>query len=82
MVFLTISTVGMLTGVGAALSEGVADAVVSQLIDIMLSLSLQVLALAIVGLLGLSSPNLILAVSTAGRAGLARLARTCALGCR
>ena len=81
-VFLITSAVGMLAGVGAALSGGVVDAVISRLIDIMLGLPSQVLALAIVGLLGPSFPNLILAMSITGWAGLARLARTCALGCR
>lgn len=37
-VFLITSAVGMLAGVGAALSGGVVDAVISRLIDIMLGL--------------------------------------------
>ena len=47
----------------------------------MLGLPSQVLALAIVGLLGSSFGNLIGAMSLTGWAGLARLARSCALGC-
>lgn len=81
LVFVLTSVLGMIAGVGAALSGGVPDALVSRLIDIMLGLPSQVLALAIVGLLGPSFANLILAMSITGWAGLARLARACALGC-
>lgn len=80
LVFVITSVIGMVAGVGAALSGGVVDLVVSRLIDIMLGLPSQVLALAIVGLLGPSFANLILAMSITGWAGLARLARNCALG--
>lgn len=79
-VFVMTSAVGMIAGVAAAMSGGVVDAVIGRLIDIMMGLPSQVLALAIVGLLGPSFANLILAMSITGWAGLARLARTCALG--
>lgn len=79
LVFAITSTLGMIAGVGAALGGGTIDAAISRLIDIMLGLPSQVLALAIVGLLGPSFGNLILAMSVTGWAGLARLARTCAL---
>lgn len=79
-VFVITSGIGMVAGVGAALGGGAIDATISRLIDILLGLPSQVLALAIVGLLGPSFANLILAMSVTGWAGLARLARTCALG--
>lgn len=80
LVFAITSVVGLIAGVLAALSGGAIDAVLSRLIDIMLGLPSQVLALAIVGLLGPSFVNLILAMSVTGWAGLARLARNVALG--
>lgn len=66
---------GLLVGVGAGVAGGVVDAVLSRVIDILLGLPGLVLTLALVGLLGPSFVNLVLAMSLTGWAGLARLAR-------
>ncbi|PID86895.1 MAG: peptide ABC transporter permease [Chloroflexi bacterium] len=80
LVFVITSIIGLIAGVLAATIGGVVDVLICRLIDIMLGLPSQVLALAIVGLLGPSFANLVLAMSITGWASLARLARTCSLG--
>ncbi len=80
LVFAITSLVGLLAGVAAASLGGIVDVVICRVIDVMLGLPAQVFALAIVGLLGPSFANLVLAMSITGWAGLARLARTCSLG--
>ncbi|PIE19652.1 MAG: peptide ABC transporter permease [Arachnia propionica] len=80
LVFVITSFVGLVAGVAAASLGGIVDVIICRIIDIMLGLPAQVFALAIVGLLGPSFTNLVLAMSITGWASLARLARTCSLG--
>lgn len=79
-VFALTSALGLVIGVVAGTSGGVVDAVLNRCIDVLLSLPSQVLALAVVGLLGPGFVNLVLAMTLTGWAGLAKLARTFTLG--
>ncbi|GAA4035207.1 nickel ABC transporter permease subunit NikC [Allokutzneria multivorans] len=67
--------VGLAVGMLAALAGGVVDTVISRVIDVTLAVPQLVLALAIVGVLGPGHANLVLAMSVAGWAHLARFAR-------
>ncbi|MFB9903367.1 ABC transporter permease [Allokutzneria oryzae] len=67
--------VGLAVGLLAAVAGGAVDAVISRVIDVTLAVPQLVLALAIVGVLGPGHANLVLAMSIAGWAHLARFAR-------
>lgn len=67
--------IGLLVGVVAGVLGGWVDAVLSRVTDVLLGLPGLVLTLAVVGLLGPGFGNLVLAMTLAGWAGLARLAR-------
>lgn len=67
--------VGLLVGVVAGVTGGVVDVVLARVVDVLLGLPGLVLTLALVGLLGPSFGNLVLAMSLTGWAGMARLAR-------
>lgn len=67
---------GLLVGVTAALCGGVVDTVLSRLVDVMLAVPTLVSALAVVGVLGPGFGNLVVAMTLAGWAPLARLARS------
>lgn len=76
---LTIA-IGMVIGGLAGYLRGPVDAVVSRLIDVLLGLPDLILALAIVGALGVGHGNLVLALTLSAWAPLARVARSLALG--
>jgi oligopeptide/dipeptide ABC transporter ATP-binding protein len=78
---LTI-VIGLLVGGLAGYVRGPLDAIVSRLIDVLLGLPDLILALAIVGALGVGHGNLMLALTLSGWAPLARVARSLALGSR
>ncbi|MEH1128452.1 ABC transporter permease [Micromonospora sp. CPCC 206061] len=67
--------VGLLVGMAAALLGGILDTLLCRLIDVVLAVPTLVLALAVVGVLGPGIGNLLLAMTLAGWAPIARLAR-------
>ncbi|HEX5741951.1 MAG TPA: ABC transporter permease subunit, partial [Pilimelia sp.] len=79
VVALTTAT-GLLVGGIAGYVRGLVDAAVGRLIDVMLGLPGQIVALAVVGALGAGSGNLVLAVVVGGWAYPARVARAAVLG--
>jgi ABC-type dipeptide/oligopeptide/nickel transport system permease subunit len=79
-IFVLISVIALLVGTVAGLAGGWVDNILSRLIDVLLGLPALVVALAIVGALGPSYENLILAMTVVGWAYLARLARSHVLG--
>jgi nickel transport system permease protein len=80
IIFALSSAIALLVGTIAGLAGGWVDTVLSRLIDVLLGLPSLVVALAIVGALGPSYQNLILAMTVVGWAYLARLARSHVLG--
>jgi peptide/nickel transport system ATP-binding protein len=80
VVFILTSTIGLLVGGTASYLGGIIDTVLSRVIDAMLGLPSQIIALAIVGGLGVGSANLILAIVISGWAYPARIARSTVLG--
>ncbi|GAA2530082.1 dipeptide/oligopeptide/nickel ABC transporter permease/ATP-binding protein [Pilimelia columellifera] len=80
VVFALTTTLGLLVGGAAGYLGGIVDAVISRVIDVMLGLPSQIIALAIVGALGVGADNLILAIVAAGWAYPARIARSATLG--
>ncbi len=76
LVFLLATIVGVGTGVIAGFVGGPVDAVLSRLMDLLLGLPQLVLALAVVGALGPSFANLILAMAITSWAFLGKLARS------
>ncbi|SEF18957.1 ABC transporter permease [Jiangella alba] len=79
-VFVLVGVIGVVVGMVAALAGGWVDTVISRFVDLLLGLPSLVLALAIVGTLGPSLRNVIIALTVSGWAYLARLARSHALG--
>jgi ABC-type dipeptide/oligopeptide/nickel transport system permease subunit len=82
LVFGLSTAIGVTVGVAAGLVGGVLDVVLSRVIDLLLGLPSLVLALAVVGALGPGFGHLVLAMVATGWAGLAKLARSYALGAR
>lgn len=80
IVFFLVSVIGLVIGTIAGLAGGWVDGLLSRLIDVLLGLPSLILALAIVGALGPSLRNMILAMTFSGWAYLARLARAHVLG--
>lgn len=80
VVFFLVSAIGLVVGTVAGLAGGWVDAILCRLIDVLLGLPSLILALAIVGALGPSLRNMILAMTFSGWAYLARLARSHVLG--
>ncbi|WP_083459659.1 ABC transporter permease [Jiangella muralis] len=79
-VFVLVGVIGVVVGMVAALAGGWVDSVISRIVDLLLGMPSLVLALAIVGTLGPSLRNVIIALTVSGWAYLARLARSHALG--
>lgn len=79
-VFVLVGVIGVVVGMVAALAGGWVDTVISRIVDLLLGMPSLVLALAIVGTLGPSLRNVIIALTVSGWAYLARLARSHALG--
>lgn len=80
IIFALVSAIALLVGTIAGLAGGWVDSVLSRLMDVLLGLPSLVVALGIVGALGPSYRNLILAMTVVGWAYLARLARSHVLG--
>ncbi|MCU1504059.1 MAG: Dipeptide transport system permease protein DppC, partial [Ilumatobacteraceae bacterium] len=82
LVMVLTTAIGLVVGGVAAFVGGPVDALLGRLIDVMLGLPSQVVALAIVGALGVGERNLILAVTVTSWAELARLSRSVVLDSR
>ena len=82
LVFALTTVIGIAVGTAAGFLGGVFDACASRLIDLLLGLPSLVLALAVVGALGPGFGHLVLAVTSTGWAGLAKLARSYTAGAR
>jgi nickel transport system permease protein len=80
VIFVLISAIALLVGTLAGMARGWVDGVLTRVMDVLLGLPSLVVALAIVGALGPSYQNLILAMTFVGWAYLARLARSHVLG--
>lgn len=76
LVMLIVTVIGLAVGVLAGSAGGVVDSVLTRCMDVMLGLPGLVLTLAMVGVLGPSFINLIIAMSVTGWAALAKLARS------
>lgn len=74
-----ITLVGILLGMLAGYVGGIVDTVISRVIDILLAFPLLLLALALIGVLGPSLRNLMLAVIVVAWAGYARIMRASVL---
>jgi nickel transport system permease protein len=70
-----LTILGLAVGVLAGSAGGVIDAVLNRVMDVVLGIPGLVLTLAIVGMLGPSFLNLVIAMTATGWAGLAKLAR-------
>jgi peptide/nickel transport system permease protein len=79
IVFLASTAIGMLLGALAGYLRGAVDAVLSRVIDVALSLPSLIVALAIVGALGVGAGNLVLALVATGWAYPARITRSLVL---
>ena len=75
LVMVIVTVVGLVVGVLAGSVGGVIDTVLDRLMDVVLGIPGLVLTLAMVGVLGPSFVNLVIAMAATGWAGLAKLAR-------
>lgn len=75
IVMAILTVVGLAVGVLAGSAGGVIDTVLNRVMDVVLGIPGLVLTLAIVGMLGPSFLNLVIAMTATGWAGLAKLAR-------
>jgi peptide/nickel transport system permease protein len=83
MIVFTLTTLtGLAVGLVAGFAGGWLDTLIARIIDVFLGLPTLVLALAIVGALGPSLRNLIIAMTFGSWAYLARIARSLVLGAR
>lgn len=80
IVFTLTTTIGLVVGSLAGYLGGIVDAAIGRVIDAMLGLPSQIIALAVVGALGVGSTNLVLAIVVSGWAYPARIARAAVLG--
>lgn len=80
LVMSIVTVIGLFVGVLAGSAGGAFDAVINRLTDVILGLPGLVLTLALVGVLGPSFSNLVIAMAATGWAGLAKLARSHTLG--
>jgi len=75
LVMAIVTVIGLGVGVLAGSAGGAIDTVLNRLMDVVLGIPGLVLTLAIVGMLGPSFLNLVIAMTVTGWAGLAKLAR-------
>jgi ABC-type dipeptide/oligopeptide/nickel transport system permease subunit len=80
IVFVLTTALGLIVGAVAGYVGGIIDAVAGRVIDVMLGLPSQIIALAVVGALGVGAANLTLAIVVSGWAYPARVARATVLG--
>jgi peptide/nickel transport system permease protein len=82
VIFALSTTVGLLVGGISGYLGGPLDAFLSRVIDVLLGLPSVIVALAVVGALGIGFWNLVAAISFSGWAYIARMARSNVLGSR
>ena len=82
VVFMLTTTTGFVIGSLAGYVGGFVDAIASRIVDVLLGLPSLIIALAIVGALGVGYWHLIFAISFSGWAYVARIARSHVLGSR
>ena len=82
IVLASVLMLGLLVGITAGMAGGVVDAVLMRVVDVLLALPSLVLALAIVGVLGVGFQNLLLALVSSWWAYYARLVRSYVLAAR
>jgi peptide/nickel transport system permease protein len=82
VIFALSTTAGLLIGGISGYLGGPLDAFVSRVIDVLLGLPSVIVALAVVGALGIGFWNLVAAISFSGWAYIARMARSQVLGSR
>jgi peptide/nickel transport system permease protein len=75
-VMVIVTAIGLCVGVLSGTVGGVVDVVLNRLTEVLLGLPELVITLAIMGVLGPTFLNLVLAMSATGWAGLAKLARS------
>ena len=75
LVFVATTVLGLVVGGIAGFARGIIDSVLSRVIDVLLGLPSLIVALALVGVLGVGSRSLIIALVSTGWAGTARLTR-------
>ena len=80
IVFSLTTAAGLALGGMAGYVRGVFDALVARVVDVMLGLPPLIIALAIVGALGVGTANLVMAMVVTGWAYPARIARSIVLG--
>lgn len=80
IVFSLTTAAGLALGGLAGYVRGVFDALVARVVDVMLGLPPLIIALAIVGALGVGTANLVMAMVVTGWAYPARIARSIVLG--
>lgn len=77
LVLLGVLLISLCVGVVTGMIGGLVDTITQRLLDVILALPAMVLALAIVGVLGVGYANLLLALLISSWAYYARLARSC-----
>jgi peptide/nickel transport system permease protein len=82
VIFALSTTVGLFVGGISGYLGGPLDAFLSRVIDVLLGLPSLIVALAVVGALGIGFWNLVAAISFSGWAYIARMARSNVLGSR
>ena len=82
IVFLLTTAVGIAVGTVSGFVGGIVDLGISRVIDLLLGLPSLVVALGVVGALGPGFDHVILAVTVAGWAPLAKLSRSYTIGAR
>jgi peptide/nickel transport system permease protein len=82
IIFGLTTTTGLLVGGISGYLGGVFDVLVSRVIDVLLGLPSMIIALAVVGVLGVGFWNLVIAISFSGWAYTGRMARSYVLGTR
>jgi peptide/nickel transport system permease protein len=82
VIFALSTTVGLFVGGISGYLGGPLDALVSRVIDVLLGLPSVIVALAVVGALGVGFWNLVAAISFSGWAYIARMSRSQVLGSR
>lgn len=82
LIFILSSGTGLLLGGLSGYIGGLFDAIISRIIDVLLGLPSTIIALAVVGALGVGFWNLVIAISFSGWAYIGRMTRSYVLGSR
>lgn len=77
LVLVGVLLISLIVGIVTGMIGGIVDTITQRLLDVLLAIPVLVLALAIVGVLGVGDRNLVLALLVSSWAYYARLARSC-----